>query len=87
MDEHAERITRPLREVWTDFQHGKASLLDLSRTAHQAAAALDHSNAELLKQLEAADGALEHAYCASEREDHYGMAASIMAPILAAMQY
>lgn len=67
VDEHGRRVTQPLRETWRDFQQGQATLLDLSRTAEQAAAALDHANAEILRLLTSAWGDLEYAYYSTER--------------------
>ena len=85
VDEHAHRVTQPVRDTWDDFQAGHASLLDLSRTAEQAAAALDHSNAELLRALGSACGDLEYAYYTNEREEHLAVGHRIMRPVLAAM--
>ncbi len=85
VDEHAQRVTQPLRDTWADFQAGRSTLLDLSRTAEQAAAALDHTNADLLGVLESAWGDLEYAYYTHEREEHLAVGTWMMRPILDAM--
>ena len=83
VDEHGRRVTQAFRDTWHDFQQGRATLLDLSRTAEQAAGALDHSNAELLRLLDSAWRDLEYAYHANEREAHAAEAGRILEPILA----
>jgi len=82
VDNHALRVTQPLRDAWTLFLAGEASLLDLSRLAEQAANALDHSNAELLEALRPAVGDLEYCYYARESDEHRAEAERIMGPIL-----
>lgn len=83
VDDHAERVTRPLAQAWSDFQSGQASLLDLSRRAEQAASALDNANALLIELLAAAAHDLEYAYFTSERAAHDAEARRILRPVLA----
>jgi hypothetical protein len=85
VDEHGRRVTQAFRDTWRELQQGRATLLDLSRTAEQAAGALDHSDAELLRLLNSAWGDLEYVYHANEREDHAAEARRILEPILALM--
>lgn len=83
MDEHAARVTQPLREVYSDFRSGEATLLDLSRVAGQVAMTLDNAHADLLVLLRQADSDLEYGYYATEREEHAGLAERVYGPILA----
>ncbi len=85
MDDHARRVTRPFVEAWADFQEGRASLLDLSRRATQAASALDNASAPLPGMLSAAASDLEYAYFTTEREDHLREAHPIVDPLMAVM--
>jgi hypothetical protein len=84
VDEHAYRVTHPLRDTWANSKAGQATLLDLSRTTEQAAT-LDHANADLLGVLRSAWGDLEYAYFTHEREEHLAVGTQIMRPVLAAM--
>lgn len=83
MDEHAARVTQPLRDVYSDFQAGQATLLDLSRVAGQVAMTLDNAHAALLTLLRNAHGDLEYGYYASESEKHVVVAERVYGPMLA----
>lgn len=82
VDEHGRRVTQPLRAAWRDFQQGHATLLDLSRTAEQAAESLDNANGEIRRLLAAAWADLEYAFHSTERENHPAEARRILEPIL-----
>lgn len=86
MDDHAARVTQPLREVYSDFRSGEATLLDLSRVASQVAVTLDNAHADLLVLLRQADSDLEYGYYASEREEHAALAERVYGPILALLE-
>lgn len=76
MGDHAQRVCAPLVGAWTDFQEGRASLLDLSRLADQASRALDNANA-------ATD--LEYAFYANESEKHLRVGRRILGPAMSAI--
>ena len=82
MDDHARRVCAPLKEAWVDFEAGRASLLDLSRLAEQAANALDNANAPLPGLLATAASDLEYAYYVNERENHRPEGRRILGPAL-----
>lgn len=83
MDEHARRVCAPLLASWDDFQHGWATLLDLSRLAEQASDALDNANAPLPQALRQAAADLESAYHTREREEHLSAGMQLLKPLLA----
>lgn len=87
MDEHAERVCQPLIDAWGDFKRGQATLLDLSRLAEHAWAAIDNANMPLPQLLPRAVADLEHAYYASERAEHDEAARRILAAFFAAMDH
>ncbi len=82
MDDHARRVCAPLKDGWTDFEAGRATLLDLSRLAEQAAGALDNSNAPLPRLLATTASDLESAYFTNERETHQEVGRRILAPVM-----
>ena len=51
-----------MTDAWSDFEDGRATLLDLSRVAEQASTALDNAGAHLPQLLAKAAGDLEYAY-------------------------
>jgi hypothetical protein len=85
MDEHAERVCRPLMDAWSDFGRGQATLLDQARLAAQASNALDNASAPLPQLLGTAASDLEYAYYASESAEHAEAAQRILGPVLAQM--
>ena len=85
MDEHAERVCRPLREAWAEFEQDRATLLDLSRLAEQASSALDNASAPLPQLLARAASDLEFANFTTEREEHFEKAKQILSPAFAVM--
>jgi len=86
MDEHARRLCAPLLASWADFEQGRATLLDVSRLAEQASDGLDNASAPLPRQLHEAAADLEHAYFASEREEHLSAGRRILGPLLTRME-
>lgn len=85
MDEYAARVTQPLRDVWSEFQQGQATLGDLARVAGQTAMTLDNAHADLVRLLLAADSDLEYAQYAVEREEHGALAQRVFDPIFAVL--
>ena len=86
MDEHARRVCAPLLATWTDFEQGRATLLDVSRLAEQASDALDNASAPLPQELREAAADLEYAHHASEREEHLSAGRRILGPLLTSME-
>lgn len=82
MDEHAERVCRPLLDAWVEFLRGAATMLDLARLAEQASTALDHANDVLPDALAQAAGDLEYAFYATETERQSEEARRILLPVL-----
>ena len=83
MDEHTRRVTSGLRHGWDEYLEGRASVLDLSRLAGQAANALDNANSPLLRLLAAAESELEYAAYALEQEEQPQRVRAQLEPILA----
>lgn len=83
MDDHGRRVLAPLREAWTAFEDGTASLLDLSRLAEQAAGALDNASAPLPQLLRKAASDLEFASYTNDQENHLQVGRQILEPVLA----
>ncbi len=83
MDDHARRVLAPLREAWTAFENGTASLLDLSRLAEQAAGALDNASASLPQLLRKISSDLEFASYTNDQENHLQVGRRIFEPVLA----
>ena len=77
-DEHAERVCRPLREAWAEFEQDPATLLDLSRLAEEASNALDNASAPLPQLLARAASDLDFASFVTEREEYFEKAKRIM---------
>ena len=71
MDEHTRRVTSGLRHGWDEYREGRASALDLSRLAGQAANSIDNANATLLGLLTAAESDLESATYALEQDQSW----------------
>jgi hypothetical protein len=82
VDDHARRVAQPLADAWGEFQDGRASLLDLSRRAEQAAVTLDNSAAPLKELLARAAGDLEYAHFTSLQEEHEAEGHRILRPVL-----
>lgn len=82
MDEHAQGVCAPLKSAWTDFETGRATLLDLARLAEQASNALDNASAPLLRMLATAANDLEYAYYTNQRDDHVPVGQRILGPVL-----
>jgi hypothetical protein len=70
VDEHAECVTQPLREVWFYFDGGQATLLDLMRVCETVATSLDNAYAPLLRVLRDAAYEAERAYFTLLPENH-----------------
>ena len=83
MDEHTRRVTSGLRHGWDEYREGRASALDLSRLAGQAANSIDNANATLLGLLTAAESDLEGMTYALEQEDQAQRVRDHLEPILA----
>jgi hypothetical protein len=84
MDDHARRVLLPFVEAWQDFQQGRATLLDLSRLAEQAASSLDNAS-DFPRLLGSLREDLESAYFTNEQEQHQDIGRRLVAPLLAAL--
>lgn len=85
MDEYAQRVCAPLRSAWTEFEAGRANLLDRARLAEQASDALDNASAPLPQLLATASSELEYAYHTNERSDQLQAGPRILRPVLSRM--
>lgn len=85
MDEHAQRVCAPLLNAWTDFERGRATLLDLARLAEQASNALDNASAPLPRMLAMAASDLECNYYTNDSADQLPVGRRILGPALSRM--